>query len=227
MHTKSDEYQSFSINIFDVKATDRVRIMVSYDMGWSKRGSGRNYDSNNGYVALIGSLSGCVLEYGTKNPKCRRCELGYSKDSHECHLNYSDSLKGMESNLVVDLITKSRILEDAHVEVGVLVGDDGSSIIAAVRLAANRKIVKFSDMSHTNKGVKKHLYNIQKEHKELTKDAIEYLQRCFSYAVAQNKKNKVKWQILFAKFQIMLLTITKNVVNGVVIKTTWKTINIK
>ncbi|KAF2885904.1 hypothetical protein ILUMI_20271 [Ignelater luminosus] len=154
-------------------STDRIRIMVSYDMGWSKTGSGRNYDSNNGYGALIGCLSGCVLGYGTKNSKCRRCGLGYNQESYD------------------NLITKSRILENARFEVGVLVGDDDSSTIAAVRLAANHKIAKFSDMNHTNKGVKKHLYNIQRKHKELTKDAIKYLQPCFSYAVAQNKENKV------------------------------------
>nr|XP_046479963.1 post-GPI attachment to proteins factor 6-like isoform X1 [Neodiprion pinetum] len=37
---------------------DVVRVMVSYDMDWSRRGTGRNYDSLNGSGAIIGSMSG-------------------------------------------------------------------------------------------------------------------------------------------------------------------------
>ncbi|XP_018314207.1 uncharacterized protein [Mycetomoellerius zeteki] len=39
-----------------VTFNDVVRIMVSYDMGWSRRGTGRNYDSLNGFGAIIACL---------------------------------------------------------------------------------------------------------------------------------------------------------------------------
>lgn len=41
---------------FDKSLGALVNIIVSYDMGWSKRGNGRSYDSLNGYGAIIGFL---------------------------------------------------------------------------------------------------------------------------------------------------------------------------
>lgn len=38
---------------FDDSLGNIVNIIVSYDMGWSKRGNGRSYDSLNGYGAII------------------------------------------------------------------------------------------------------------------------------------------------------------------------------
>lgn len=60
----------------DQVMNDLVRIFVSYDMGWSKRGSGRQYDSLNGYAAIIGTQSGKVLDFATRNRQCRLCYLG-------------------------------------------------------------------------------------------------------------------------------------------------------
>lgn len=41
---------------FDKTISNIVNVIVSYDMGWSKRGNGRSYDSLNGYGAIIGFL---------------------------------------------------------------------------------------------------------------------------------------------------------------------------
>ncbi|XP_044741081.1 uncharacterized protein LOC123302280 [Chrysoperla carnea] len=60
--------------IFDSSIGEIINIVVSYDMGWSKRGNGRSYDSLNGYGCIIGFLSGKILDYGTRNRKywCKR-----------------------------------------------------------------------------------------------------------------------------------------------------------
>lgn len=168
---------------------DVVRIVVSYDMGWSTRGTGRNYDSLNGFGAAIGARSGLVLDYGTCNRACKMCELGNHPSNHDCRKNFSGSAKAMEPHVAKKVIVESEILREQNIEVGVLIGDDDSSTIAACRAASNHPIIKQSDINHASGGVKKNLYKIQKTHGELRKDTITYLHRCFTYAVTQNKGN--------------------------------------
>lgn len=80
------------------------------------------------------------------------------------------------------------ILKSQHVEVGVFIGDDDSSTIAACRNVSNHAILKQSDKNHATKRVKKQLYDIEKGHKELNKDAINFY-KCFTYAMALNARN--------------------------------------
>ncbi|KAK0074831.1 hypothetical protein PV326_012137 [Microctonus aethiopoides] len=64
--------------------------------------------------------------------------------------------------------------------------------ISAIWQSASHSVLKLSDKNHTSKRVKNMLYKIQKNQdpdKELTKDSIAYLHRCFCYAVAQNTNN--------------------------------------
>ncbi|XP_024891144.1 uncharacterized protein LOC112466982 [Temnothorax curvispinosus] len=166
--------------------------MVSYDMKWSTRGSGRNYDSLNGFGAVIGHYSGMVLDYATCNRKCKKCDNndGHVPD-HDCRRNFYGSAKAMEPCVGKKLVVESEILKSQNVEVGVLIGDDDSSTIAACRSASNHPILKQSDKNHASKGVKKQLYGIQKKHKKLTKEGITYLHKCFTYAIAQNTGNSI------------------------------------
>ncbi|XP_043285641.1 uncharacterized protein [Venturia canescens] len=169
-----------------------VRLMASYDMGWSTRGNGYQYDSLNGYGALIGTQSNLVLDYETRNRKCRMCDLGHPVEDHDCRLNFFGSAKAMEPEVAASLATGSQILKAHHVSVGVLIGDNDSSSICAVRKKSSHEVIKHSDFNHTSKGVKNMLYKIGKDKDpdgELSPDAIKYLHRCFTYAVAQNKGN--------------------------------------
>lgn len=59
---------------FDETCSKIINIIVSYDMGWSKRGNGRSYDSLNEYGTIIGFLSKKVLDYATRNRQCNRCD---------------------------------------------------------------------------------------------------------------------------------------------------------
>ena len=42
-------------------------------------------------------------------------------------------------------------------------------------------------MNHAKKSLGTRLYKLQKQEKELTSQVIKYLQKCFAYALAQNK----------------------------------------
>jgi len=121
-----------------------INIIVSYDMGWSKRGNGRSYDSLNGYAAIIGFLSNKVLDYTTRNRKCAKCDRGHSKDDHDCRENFQGSAKAMEAD-GAHLVNKSKVLQDAKVNVGVLIGDEDSSTIFAVRKGRDNIIYKLAD----------------------------------------------------------------------------------
>lgn len=87
---------------------------------------------------------------------------------------------------------KSKILKENNVEVGVFIGDNDSSSICAVRKASDHVILKQSDKKHTSKGVTNLLYKIDRSKdpsREITSEAVKYLHRCFTYAMAQHQGN--------------------------------------
>jgi len=177
-----------------------VRIFVSYDMGWSQRGNGRVYDSLNGYCSIIGLKTGKVLDFCTRNRKCRICENGLRTgkvSTHDCRLNFHGSAKAMEADGAKQLLTNSEVLKNANVEVAVFIGDNDSSSMSAIQNVSKHVIVKQSDMNHSTKGVGNMLHDIHQNKtsdpdRELSNDNIKHIQRCFTYAIHQNKGDIAK-----------------------------------
>lgn len=177
-------------NEFDAALGNIINIIVSYDMGWSKRGNGKNYDSLNGYGTIIGFLSGKILDYATRNRKCRRCDLGQDEKDHICRKNFVGSAKAMEADAGSALINNSSILKEANVKVRVLIGDDDSSTIAAIRKNNCDSIYKLSDKNHLTKNFSKELYSLATTFKELKRSGvINHVKKLFSYAISENKGN--------------------------------------
>lgn len=157
-------------------------------MGWSKRGNGRSYDSLNGYGTIIGCLSKRILDYTTRNRSCKKCELGHIKTDHDCRLNFEGSAKSMEADAGVQLINNSTILKETGLKVKVVIGDEDSSTIAAVRKDNFKKIHKLTDKNHLVKNFSNELYTLAKNYKELSRPGvIKHIKKCFTYAVSQNK----------------------------------------
>jgi hypothetical protein len=168
--------------------TDIVNIIVSYDIGWSKRGNGRSYDSLNGYATIIGFFTKKILDYATRNRKCTMCDKGHSKEDHDCRLNFQGSAKAMEADTGVQLIKKSNILKEAGLNVRVIIGDEDSSTIAAVRKESSETVHKLADKNHLVKHFTSKLYELAKKCKQLNKQGvISHVKKCFTYAIAQNK----------------------------------------
>ncbi|XP_046406334.1 uncharacterized protein LOC124171235 [Ischnura elegans] len=159
-------------------------IAVSYDMGWQKRGNGRSYSSLTGHGCLIGQKSKKVLAYGTRNISCKACH--YGKREHDCRRNWSGSAKAMEADLALELVAQSTPLKAANVKVGTVVGDDDSSTAAKLRSEVG-DVKKVSDINHAKKNLGNSLYSLRSNHRSLTPMVIKYLQRCFSYALQQNR----------------------------------------
>ncbi|XP_062576921.1 uncharacterized protein LOC134267321 isoform X2 [Saccostrea cucullata] len=161
-----------------------------YDMGWQKRGSGRAYNSKSGVGTLIGNKSGKICGFGVRSKDCRKCSfhtnMGKTPPEHKCCKNWEGSSKAMESNVAVELVNK---IEKENVEVSVLVMDDDCTTMARINEEIPHPVIKWSDISHTKKHLGNSLYQLQKKHKNFNNNCVKYFQKCFSYAIVQNKND--------------------------------------
>lgn len=170
-----------------------VPTIVSYDMGWSKRGAGNQYESLNGYGALIGYFGGKVLDFGTRNRKCKACSMGSPKDAHDCRLNFQGTAKAMEADLGAELITNSSILKDCNLSVEVVIGDEDAATMATVRRYAQNRIFKIADRNHLNKNFGADIYGLKHlKINELSSDVIAHIRKCFLYAIVQHRGQSEK-----------------------------------
>ncbi|XP_058808409.1 uncharacterized protein LOC131673999 [Phymastichus coffea] len=115
--------------------------------------------------------------------------MGHDKSDHDCRKNFQGSAKAMEANAGVQLINHSEILIESKLQVRFIVGDEDSSMIAAVR--RDNPVITFhklADKNHLLKNFSSELYNMRSLHKEMNKKGvIAHIKKCFAYAVAQNK----------------------------------------
>lgn len=79
-------------------------------------------------------------------------------------------------------------IEKQGVDVGVIIMDDDTTTMARIRQELDHDIVKWSDINHTTKHLGNSLYALQKKHKPLSTSVIKWFQKCFNYALAQNKE---------------------------------------
>ncbi|KAK0169567.1 hypothetical protein PV327_011492 [Microctonus hyperodae] len=136
-------------------------------MGWSKRGNGKSYNSLNGYGSMIGFLSGKILDYGVRNRTCKLCDKGHPPEHHDCRQNHNGSAKSMEASVGVELANRSEILREAGLRVRVLVCDEDSSTIAAVRTGSEAYIYKFADTNHLYKHFNESLIKMKPKFKKI------------------------------------------------------------
>ena len=165
-------------------------LSVSYDAGWSKRGTGRSYDSNTGHGVLIGKSSRKCLDFSVRSKVCDTCDYarrsGEPVKKHKCFKNWSGSSNAMEPDMAVQMI--SNIASKGHT-VGTLIMDNDSTTIAKVR-EINPNILKLSDRNHTRKSISNALYSLAKDHSALrNKKTLNYILRMFTYAIEQNQEN--------------------------------------
>lgn len=174
---------------FDVHVLEVINIIVSYDMGWSRRSTGRCYDSHNGYGAVIGLLSGKVLDYRTRNRKCNKCDNGHDPKDHDCQKNYSGSAKSMEGDVIADLVNNNVALKNDKMEIRVVIGDKDAVAIDKIRKGSKKKIFKFADRNHLKKNFVKKLYEMKQKHREFNnKSVIKHIKKLFNFPFIRTKK---------------------------------------
>ena len=175
-------------------STGLVDITCSYDMGWQKRG--RAFNSSTGHGATMSMSSGKVLAYGTRNKKCRSCDSSVKAPSklpkvHNCRKNYNGSSKYMETDVACDLF---KAAPENQVKYSAYIGDDDSTTLAELVKTTPYKLQKFSDIIHIKRSLSTRLYNLSQRAKfqncsVLSQKVINYLLKCFSYCVNQNKND--------------------------------------
>ena len=144
-----------------------------------------------GVGSLIGVKTGKVIGFGTRTKRCATCEAasraGKRARTHDCRCNWDGSSKSMEADVCAQLVKSCE--ENGEAQMAILVGDDDSSTIKKVRDTLDHDVEKWSDIVHAKRAFASSLYGLQKSHKKLTAKVIDYLQKCFSYAVTQNKND--------------------------------------
>ncbi|XP_078315372.1 uncharacterized protein LOC111116349 [Crassostrea virginica] len=85
-------------------------LSLSYDAGWQKRGSGKNYNSLSGHASMIGLHTKKVVGYSVMSKTCRKCDVatksGNTVPDHDCRKNWGGSSKAMEPAMAVNILNE-------------------------------------------------------------------------------------------------------------------------
>ena len=180
-------------NTAECSEDNLVSVPCSFDMGWQKRGKGHN--SLTGQAAVMSLTTGEVLDYTTRVKVCRFCDYAKRNNApvkaHDCRKNHTDSSKAMEPSAAVELFNNG---PKYNVKYSTYTGDDDSTTEAHIRQKVGYKVEKLSDIVHTKRSLTTRLYNLKQNVRfpnssTLSQKVINYLVKCFSYAIAQNKGN--------------------------------------
>ena len=170
-----------------------VSVPCSYDMGWQKRGKG--FNSNTGQAATMSQTTGKIFDYATKVKKCRTCEYAQRTSTnakvHDCRKKHTGSSKAMEPISAVELFKNA---PKHGIKYSTYTGDDDSTTELYINQQVLYGVEKFSDIIHIKRSLTTRLYNLSKmaqikECSTLSSKVIEYLVKCFSIVVAQNKSD--------------------------------------
>lgn len=166
------------------------RLTVSVDGAWQKRGSGRSFDSLSGHCSMIGAQTGKVVGYSVRSKFCKMCDVsskqGQVSKSHDCRCNWDGSSKSMESDMVIEMVTKHH---KAGHEISTIIADDDTTTFQRLNKSLQTDFTKKSDCNHVRKNITSQLYKLQVKHKSLTSKVIKYIQKCINYMLSQNQGN--------------------------------------
>ena len=133
-----------TINQRGIECIDQERgltkIAVSYDMGWSKRSSGRRYDSQSGHAHILGMHTKKILNSYVYNKVCRTCKraevTGREVREHHCAHNYAydRSSKSMESEAILHM---AKVAPDSGYLIGTIISDDDTNMRATLKHATD------------------------------------------------------------------------------------------
>ena len=167
-----------------------IGLPVSYDMGWQKRGKGLN--SLTGQGTVMGLSTGNVLLYAARNKACRVCSHAKKQNiqprEHDCRKNHAGSSKAMEPSVACQSWNEA---PKQSVKFSTFVGNDNTTTQAHLHQNVPYGVKKWSRIVHTKRSLTTRLYNLVSQSSfpnssPLSQKVINYLTKCFSYAIAQN-----------------------------------------
>ena len=162
------------------KNNNKVKITVTYDMGWQKRSPGRRYDSSSGHTFIIGARSKGIIGMILYSRACRKCDAAEKRreesEEHEFPKNFKGSSKIKEAFAILKMV------EDAFYNhlfiIDAIVSDNDRTMRAVLKhpsKGAQGRVLKSSkgklhteipepsflaDPSHCVKVVVKHIFSV-------------------------------------------------------------------
>lgn len=139
---------------------------------------------------MVGAETGKIVGYSVRSKFCKTCDnakqKGQTPKPHDCRMNWQGSSKAMESDMVIEMVTKK---QQEGIEIETIVGDDDATTITRLQKAVKTQIKKRSDSNHVRKNISASLYALRGKYQILTVRVIKYLMKCVNYLLAQNRDN--------------------------------------
>lgn len=134
-------------------------------------------------------------------------KTGKEAKHHNCRLNRTASSKAMEPMTAVHLFTESL---NSKVKLSVYVGDEDSTKAAHIKQKVPYPVKKWTEIVHAKRSLTTRLYNLSQYGKfvnspTLLQKVINYLVKCFTYSVSQNKGNPSALQKILERHSTSLV----------------------
>ena len=130
LERNNQSYGEWCAQTDNEKNNNKVKLTVTYDMGWQKISSWRRYDSSSGHAFIIGARIKGIIGMVLYSKACRKCDaaekIREEAEEHECPKNFKGGLKSMQASVIVKMV------EDAFYNrffiIDVIVSDDDSTM---------------------------------------------------------------------------------------------------
>ena len=114
---------------------DYPKLNFSADMGWQRRSSGNQCNSNSGHAVLVEQKTRHPVIRSIKSKLCAKCKgaerSGKPVKPHFCTINHDGSASSMEPQAVLDMVV--RLFQQYKVETLHVVADDDSAMKAKLK----------------------------------------------------------------------------------------------
>ena len=169
------------------KKKNKIKLTVTYDMGWQKRSSGRRYESSSRHTFIIGERRSGVIGMFLYSKTCQKFDAaekrGEEAEEHECPKNFKGISNSMEASEIMKMVED--YFYNRFFIIDVIVRDDDSKMRAVLNhpsKGARGQVLKSSkgklhtdipepsflaDPSHCVKVVAKHIFSIVNESRNL------------------------------------------------------------
>ncbi len=152
----------------DIDGTPWIRVIA--DGGWSKRSHKHSYNALGGAAVIIGANTKKLLYLGVQMKYCKVCNQAENKGEtkeHKCFMNWEDSSRSMESDMILEAFNEAEGKYNLHYME--LVGDGDYSVLAT--LQANgppwcRRVKKIECPNHCCKCCRGALEKLVDDHPE-------------------------------------------------------------
>ena len=191
----------------EMNTNNPVKLTVSYDMGWSKRSTGKVYDSLSGHGYLVGTRTGKVVRMGVLSKKCSICSAHNRTNNtavppHSCMINHDGSSGSMEAKLGVMMLEGICDEYKGGAFCEAIVSDDDSKLRSKLRHVTNGGVLKestpeprfYCDPSHRTKVMVKKVFALVKNRKgnnHIKKIDALRLKKYFSCYIAQSREKSI------------------------------------